>query len=83
MSGFNNPWYAGIIERFSPDGEESNAALARCMLVSSCILAQAIDDLASKFHSPNVSDSNFEPANIVDVLNSIQCTISEIIKDKE
>jgi hypothetical protein len=35
------------------------------------LIAQQIGRLADNFWSPNVSDSNFEPANIVDALSSI------------
>ncbi len=51
--GFDNEWYSGIIERFSPgdadDDTPSSQAVkcvARANLASACIIAQAIDGLA-------------------------------------
>jgi hypothetical protein len=51
MTGFDNPWYAGMIERFSRDtrGEEQNVATdahGRALLAAACIIATAIDGLA-------------------------------------
>jgi hypothetical protein len=51
---FDHPWYAEIIERFSPefareDGRHRGAfAVARCLLAASCVLAQAVDRLADE-----------------------------------
>ena len=45
MSGFDEPWYAEMIERFSPDEEDENGNAARAILAGFCILAQAIDGL--------------------------------------
>lgn len=43
MTVFDDPWYAGIIDRFAPDNDDPNCQLAVAILASSCILAQAID----------------------------------------
>ena len=44
MTGFQ-PWHAGMIERYTPDGDDPNCALARAILAAACILAEAIDGL--------------------------------------
>ena len=47
MSGFNNPWYALFIERFSPEtGNEPLDGLATSILAAACVIAQAIDSHA-------------------------------------
>ena len=54
MTGFNDDWYAAIIERFSPSSHTQYDAvdgLSRCILAAACILAQAIDGLADEFKS--------------------------------
>lgn len=49
---FSNPWYADIIERFTPerrvdyDEVDGLILLGRMVIVSACILAQAIDGAA-------------------------------------
>ncbi len=52
MAGFDNPWYADIIERFAPSTghkPNSNHAVdghAQALLAAACVIAAAIDDLA-------------------------------------
>ncbi len=52
MVGFDNPWYAGIIERFAADTRDDETlnnsvdALSRSVVVAACVVAQALDGLA-------------------------------------
>jgi len=51
MAGFDNPWYAEIIERFTCDTSEgcrndATDAHGRAILAAACVIAQAIDGLA-------------------------------------
>ncbi len=46
MAGFSNPWYAEIIERFSPPEDDENGNASRALLAGMCIIAQAIDQLS-------------------------------------
>jgi hypothetical protein len=52
MSGFDNAWYAEMIDRFTADSPPGNLPAAvdghgRSVVAAACILAQAIDDLAA------------------------------------
>ncbi len=46
MSGFDNPWYAEMLERFSPDKDDDNGNAAHAILAGFCILAVAIDGVS-------------------------------------
>lgn len=51
MAGFDNPWYAEMIERFSADTSDKDPNTAsdahgRMILAAACIIATAIDGLA-------------------------------------
>lgn len=48
MSVFENPWYADMIERFSPDADDDNGSAARAILAGLCILAQSVDGVAAR-----------------------------------
>lgn len=49
MVGFNEPWHAEMIERFSPQSSEDGPTemdnLARAILAAACILSQSVDEL--------------------------------------
>jgi len=54
--GFDDPWYAGIIDRFAPqtdhatDEVRSIDNLSTCILAAACIVAQSIDNLAKSIN---------------------------------
>lgn len=53
MSAFDDPWYAEMIERFSPEDGDENGRAGRAILAGFCILAQAIDGLAEAMKAAN------------------------------
>ena len=74
MTGFDNPWYAGMIERFSVDtgGEAINDALdghGRAILAAACIIGTALDGLAEAIRS---AGKDVGEASITAVLETME-----------
>jgi hypothetical protein len=57
--GFNDPWYAEIIERFRHNTEEAPSinpaldGLGVAILASACIIAQSLDELTKALKEKN------------------------------
>lgn len=81
ITAFDNPWYAEMIERFSPDPHDKNSSVARAILAGFSILATAVDGLTAAVDKVNdENNSGVLIAQSVDGLTGEGSQIASALK---